>query len=178
MERWRQLPSQGPLPPAVQHPPASERHAEGFPITNVNHHSKLPSFEGGREPINTGWSADVRFEAHYGLKPDTAPCPKSATSGLMHCSNEGLFDHLVSAGKHTGQDSQAYGFGGFQIDDEFKLSWLFYGRIGRVRAFQYLIDVGGCPAKQIGGICTIGHKCASFCNLAHPADCWDAIGYR
>jgi hypothetical protein len=41
-------------------------------------HSKYPSFEGGREPINSGWSADVRFEAHYRLKPDTAPCPKSA----------------------------------------------------------------------------------------------------
>ena len=32
----------------------------------------------GREPINSDWSADVCFEAHYGLKPDIAPCPKSA----------------------------------------------------------------------------------------------------
>jgi hypothetical protein len=28
--------------------------------------------------INLEWSADVRFGAHNGLKPDIAPCPKSA----------------------------------------------------------------------------------------------------
>jgi len=54
------------------------------------------------------------------------PCLLWATSRLMHCSNEGLFDHLVSTGEHIGRDSQANGFGGFQIDDKFKLGWLFY----------------------------------------------------
>jgi hypothetical protein len=34
----------------------------------------------GREPMNSDWSADVRFEAHYGLKPDIAPCPKNTIS--------------------------------------------------------------------------------------------------
>ncbi len=36
---------------------------------------------------------DVRFEAHYGLKSDIAPRPKSATSGLMHRSKEQAADH-------------------------------------------------------------------------------------
>jgi hypothetical protein len=33
----------------------------------------------GREPINLEASADVRFDAHYGLKSDIARGPKSAT---------------------------------------------------------------------------------------------------
>ena len=40
----------------------------------------------GREPINLERTVDVRFGAHSGLKSDMAPCPKSATSGLMQCS--------------------------------------------------------------------------------------------
>jgi hypothetical protein len=32
----------------------------------------------GREPMNLAGSADVCFGAHSGLKPDIAPCPKSA----------------------------------------------------------------------------------------------------
>jgi hypothetical protein len=31
----------------------------------------------------SGVLADVRSCAHYGLKPDIAPCPKSANNGLM-----------------------------------------------------------------------------------------------
>jgi hypothetical protein len=33
--------------------------------------------------MNSDWSADVRFEAHYGLKPDIASCPKSAKTGQL-----------------------------------------------------------------------------------------------
>jgi hypothetical protein len=41
----------------------------------------------GREPMNSDWPADVRFEAHYGLKPDIAPCPESATFRLWTAAN-------------------------------------------------------------------------------------------
>ena len=32
--------------------------------------------------MNSDWSADVRFEAHYGLKPGIALCPKSAAGSI------------------------------------------------------------------------------------------------
>ena len=35
----------------------------------------------GREPINSEWSADVRFAAHYGLNSDIELGPKSAMCG-------------------------------------------------------------------------------------------------
>jgi hypothetical protein len=37
-----------------------------------------------RELINSERPADVRFGADNGLKPDMAPCPKSANSGSEH----------------------------------------------------------------------------------------------
>jgi hypothetical protein len=41
---------------------------------------------------------DVRFDAHYGLKSDIAPCPKSAAiSGLMHRSNLTAYSITSSA---------------------------------------------------------------------------------
>ena len=40
----------------------------------------------GRELITLWTLADVRFGAHYGLKSDIAPGPKSAMNGLMQLS--------------------------------------------------------------------------------------------
>src|SRR5882724_5305712 len=36
-----------------------------------------------REPINSKWSADVRFRAHSGLKSDITALPKSANTGSL-----------------------------------------------------------------------------------------------
>jgi hypothetical protein len=36
-----------------------------------------------REAKNLAWSADVRLGAHYGLRSDIAPCPKSAMCGRL-----------------------------------------------------------------------------------------------
>src|SRR5882757_10065287 len=47
--------------------------------------------------MNSDWSADVRFEAHYGLKPDIAPCPKRAMNGLMRRSKRHLYSITLSA---------------------------------------------------------------------------------
>jgi hypothetical protein len=40
----------------------------------------------GREPINSEWSADVLFGAHFGLKSDITALPKSAMKRLMQRS--------------------------------------------------------------------------------------------
>jgi hypothetical protein len=41
--------------------------------------------------------ADVRFNAHYGLKSDIAPCPRSAIFGLMRRSKRHLYSITLSA---------------------------------------------------------------------------------
>ena len=57
-----------------------------------------------------------------------------------------LFNHLVGAGKQHWRHSEAEGLSGLEVDDEFKLSWLLNGEVGRLRATQNLVDiVGGTP---------------------------------
>src|SRR6202011_673865 len=48
---------------------------------------RSPAGSVGREPINSEWSADVRFGAHSGLKSDIAALPK--------CANIGNTSHLT-----------------------------------------------------------------------------------
>jgi hypothetical protein len=52
-----------PIRPGAIRPPATERHL--------------------LEQAAMFIAVHVRFEAHYGLKPDSEPSPKSATSGLI-----------------------------------------------------------------------------------------------
>jgi hypothetical protein len=47
----------------------------------------------GREPIKPEALANVCFGAHNGLKSDIAPCPKCATTRLMHRSNDEACPH-------------------------------------------------------------------------------------
>ena len=87
------------------------RKGRDYQRQSIVRHVNLAASEGAPHP----WHSRARGGAVHSINP-----------GLMHCSNEGLFDHLVSTGEHIGRDSQANGFGGFQIDDKFKLGWLFY----------------------------------------------------
>src|SRR5258708_21361423 len=73
----------------VSTPPSSEilkfRNWKGVPVhifwPSIACREKLE-----RKPINSEWSADVRFCAHNGLKSDIAPCPFCATTGLVQRS--------------------------------------------------------------------------------------------
>ena len=47
---------------------------------------------------------NVRFGAHYGLKSDIAPSPRSAIFGLMHRSKDYLFDPPIGNGKARRND--------------------------------------------------------------------------
>ena len=57
-------------------------------------------------------SGDVCIEAHYGLKPDIAPCLKSATTGLMQRSKNHLpNDCLVpKLSRRLGISDQTFGW--------------------------------------------------------------------
>src|SRR5262245_5735925 len=44
-------------------------------------------------------------------------------------------DHFVRSRQHIGWNRQADLLGGFQIDHQLKLHWLFHGQIGRLSTF-------------------------------------------
>ena len=47
-------------------------------------------------------------------------------------------------------DRKAKPLRSLEIDDQLKFAWLLDWQIGRLRALQDLIDVGGSASKQIG----------------------------
>jgi hypothetical protein len=49
-----------------------------IPHAHVHGSPQMTIRELGREPMNSEWSADVRFGAHSGLKSDITALPKSA----------------------------------------------------------------------------------------------------
>src|SRR3954454_10338279 len=59
-------------------------------------------------------------------------------------------DDLVGAGEDRRGDRQAEGLRSFQIDHQLELVRLLDRQIGRLGAFEYLVDVGcGAPEKII-----------------------------
>jgi hypothetical protein len=60
-----------------------------------------------------------------------------------------LFDHLVCADKQEGRHSKAEFLGRLQIDNQLKFGRLLNRQIGRLGAFENLIDVADCTAEQI-----------------------------
>ena len=57
----------------------------------------------------------------------------------MHLGGRGL-------GPVSGKAVYAWRSSGLEVDDEFKLSWLLDGEVGRLRATKNLVDiVGGTP---------------------------------
>jgi hypothetical protein len=72
--------------------------------------------------------ADVRFEAHYGLKSDLAPSPKTFTGAEV-----GLFDYLIGASQRRRQ-FKAEGFCRLEVMDEVEFGRLFNWSVGRLRA--------------------------------------------
>ncbi len=55
--------------------------------------------------------------------------------------------HLISPQQQRRRDREAEGSRGLEVDDQFELGRLLDGEVGRLCAFQNLIDVRGRPAK-------------------------------
>jgi hypothetical protein len=87
----------------------------------------------GREPINSEWSADVRFSAHFELKSAITVLPKSADFGLMHRISGTLLNHLVGAREQRRGHFQAKRHRRNQVDDQFELDRLLHRQISRLR---------------------------------------------
>src|SRR5438046_9299308 len=58
------------------------------------------------------------------------------------------------------QDSEAYGFRRFDIDDKLKLGRLLDGDVPGLCAFEDLVDEGSCAYPDLDDICGIRHETA------------------
>jgi hypothetical protein len=58
-----------------------------------------------------------------------------------------LFDHLVGAQQQRGRHGEAERFGRLHVDHELEFGRLLYRQIGRLGAFEDLIDVAACTAQ-------------------------------
>ena len=89
--------------------------------------------------------ADFRFTPESGLKSDIGPCPKSATSGLMRCSNlcssaTRLFDHLCGCHQESWRQRETKCPCSLQINDGVDLDRLFDRNIAGRGSLKYFVD--------------------------------------
>ena len=59
------------------------------------------------------------------------------------------FDHLISAGEERGRDRETEGFGGFQVDYQFKFGWLLNRKVLGLRTLQDFVHIGSGAAVKI-----------------------------
>src|SRR5262245_45526352 len=83
----------------------------------------------------------------------------------MRCSKSvpiPLLDHLIGAGKQGRRYAQTKRVRRLHIDHQFELGGLLDGQLARLGTIEDLINIPGRAAIEIGKICHIGHKPASF----------------
>src|SRR5580693_6751718 len=73
-----------------------------------------------------------------------------------------LFKHLVGAGEKSFRYSNAKCFSGPEVDVQIKLGGLLYWQFGRLRTFQYSVDIPCGAVEKIGVTWAITHKTSFF----------------
>ena len=71
--------------------------------------------------------------------------PKADICGAANCN---LFDHFVGRGEQRRRNSHAKGLCTFEIEREYKFSWLLDRKISRIRTLQNSINVIGGALTQ------------------------------
>ena len=69
-----------------------------------------------------------------------------------------LFDHLIGPGEDRLWDREAERLAGLEIDDQLKHGQLLNRQIGRLGAFEDLVDVGCRAPVQIREIRKVGYE--------------------
>src|SRR5471032_1897460 len=80
--------------------------------------------------------------AAIGRHPKPSTLPDSCIAA--NCAS---FDRLVGANEQRGRHGEAERFGSLHIDHQLEFGRLLYRQIGRLGAFEDLIDVAACTAE-------------------------------
>src|SRR6516165_2963170 len=83
--------------------------------------------------------------------------PKADICGAANCN---LFDHFVGRGEQRRRNSHAKGLCTFEIEREYKFSWLLDRKISRIRALQNSINVIGGALTRREYVRAIGDESA------------------
>src|SRR5947209_1118062 len=102
---------------------------------------------------------------------DSSSCKQSQQSSRL------LYD-LVGAGKHGCGDVDAGCLGGFEIDDQLEPRGLLHGQIRRLRAFEDLVYVGGCPSVHVSEVRPICDQATSLCVVSQAEHGWQPVVVR
>src|SRR5215831_5517523 len=117
---------------------------------------------------STSMSALGQKQTYAVQEPMSALPPKADVCGATNdvcygpqadmCS----FNYFISAQEKRLGDGQAERLGGSQIDDEFKLGWLFHRKVSGLRSLKNFVDnVAGAP-EQVREVCSIRHQTGRF----------------
>src|SRR6516162_1086173 len=99
--------------------------------------SSTPSFAD-----NPRARVDVRSAPRSGHQSHAPHGLLWATFGLMHCSKDSSFDHLVGSHLHRQRHREAKRLRGLEIDEVLEFLWLLHRKIGWFFASEDAVEIG------------------------------------
>src|SRR5262249_27891412 len=88
-----------------------------------------------------------------------AALPRKHTTGpTMYVLRSNLLDYLIRSQQQRWRDGEAERLGRLEVDHELELRGLLDGQIGRLRALENLIDVGGGAPPDIRQARAVRHE--------------------
>ena len=126
-----------------------------LPLTTcLSNYPIRPGEHMGRNPNDSGFS--IRLTPHPSLRTELLDLLYSSQDvgrnlpilkfrlPILECGSP---DYSVRSREHIGWNREADLLGGFEINDEFKLSWLLDGKVGGLCTFEDFIHVTGGTAR-------------------------------